>query len=161
LLQQNKDKILTESNEETEQEEQLLQQSRDSPHLQRQLPQVQQQEPQQEQQQSRAQRRKGRASKLNVNRICMKMSDEMNEEDPNKDQINDQMNDESHEKDEMNDESPKKDEVNDESSNETCESLHEESEVDHIITKINNATSLLQEILLDMYSLKNDAKPFN
>jgi len=157
LLQQNKDKIQTESNEETEQEEQLLQQSRDSPHLQQQLPQAQQQqEPQQEQQQSRAQRRKGRASKLNVNRICMKMNDEMNEESPKKDE----MDDESPEKDEMN-ESPKKDCVNDESSNETCESLHEESEVDHIITKINNATSLLQEILLDMYSLKNDAKPFN
>ncbi len=91
----------------------------------------------------------------------MKINDEINEEMDEESPKKDEMNDEGPEKDEMDGESLKKDEVNDESSNETCESLHEESEVDHIITKINNATSLLQEILLDMYSLKNDAKPFN
>lgn len=54
--------------------------------------------------------------------------------------------------------------INDESLNgsegdseETTDSLSEERDVDTIISKINNATSLLQEILIDMYTLKNES----
>ncbi|CAG2106675.1 unnamed protein product [Medioppia subpectinata] len=87
-------------------------------------------ESQSERQQSRAQRRKGRASKLNVNR-CTKIISQ----------------------------SLKNDELSEDLCEETGDSVVEDMEpdVDHIISKINNATSLLQEILIDMYSLKNDA----
>ena len=42
-------------------------------------------------------------------------------------------------------------------SEETTDSVYEEPDVDNIISKINNATTLLQEILIDMYSLKNES----
>ena len=57
----------------------------------------------------------------------------------------------------MNGRSHEEEDLDEDISEGTADSLQDEPDVDNIISKINNATSLLQEILIDMYSLKNEA----
>ncbi|XP_054161020.1 probable serine/threonine-protein kinase DDB_G0282963 [Oppia nitens] len=131
-------------------------------------------EPQPPQQQSRAQRRKGRASKLYINH-CINGDDDDDSNDNHHNHndgvvVDDNDNDDDDRRHRLllssveeriiigsdpeicvDSSSKKQQQMNNNGHNN-----NEEPQVDNIITKINSATHLLQEILVDMYSLKND-----